>query len=128
MAGYTHGVKYSEEIADKIIARMIDGAPLKAICREKGMPYFGTVHEWRQKHPEFAKRYADACKARLDGMMDEIEMIADDDSEDVRRSALRVDARKWLITTNRMAVAGAGSLTVEANGIRVEFVSPKPAE
>jgi hypothetical protein len=109
------GVKYSEWITGEICHRMATGEALKAICRSPGMPTFQSVLRWVNEIPEFAKSYAIACDMRAQSIADEILEIADtpttgtrtktfaDGSEEittldqVERSKLRVDSRKWLL-------------------------------
>jgi hypothetical protein len=48
-----------------------------------------------RKHEDFRQLYAIAKEVQLEGYADETIEIADDQSEDVNRSRLRVDTRKW---------------------------------
>lgn len=109
------GVKYSEGITGEICHRMATGEALKAICRSPGMPSFQTVLRWVNEIPEFAKSYAIASDMRAQSLADEIIEIADTPTtgtrirtfangsketttlDQVERSKLRVDARKWLL-------------------------------
>jgi hypothetical protein len=85
------------------------------------MPDSRTVFRWLGKHDEFRLQYARACEARSDAHAEDIIDIADDGTNDwievrdkdgehvgyrengeaLRRSALRVDARKWLMAKMR---------------------------
>lgn len=60
------------------------------------MPSAATVCRWQVERSEFAEQYARARAAQADTLADELLDIADDDAEDVNRSRLRVDARKWI--------------------------------
>jgi hypothetical protein len=82
------------------------------------MPDKATVFRWLAKHQEFRDQYAIAREGQADALFDEIIDIADDGSNDwmerknadgqnigwtengeaLRRSALRVDARKWIVS------------------------------
>lgn len=55
---------YSKAVADKILDRMEKGEYVTAICKEKNMPGFRTLGDWRARHPEFAAAYAEARKAQ----------------------------------------------------------------
>ncbi len=80
------------------------------------MPGKSTIFRWLAKHAEFRDQYARACEARTEAHADEILAIADDGSNDwmqknhgdtivwvengeaIRRSQLRIDSRKWLMS------------------------------
>lgn len=106
---------YTEELADKICERLVEGQSLRAICADETMPGVSTVCRWLGKHTEFREQYARAREAQADTLADEILDIADDavndwmerrrqdgsvdevvNAEHIQRSRLRVDSRKWL--------------------------------
>jgi hypothetical protein len=80
------------------------------------MPAKSSVFKWLSEQPSFSDQYARARETQADAIFDEILDIADDGSNDwmerknddgenigwrengeaLRRSALRVDARKWM--------------------------------
>jgi hypothetical protein len=107
---------YTEEMADKICERIADGESLKAICEDEGMPHKATVFKWLGENAAFSDKYARAREAQADALFDDILSIADDGRNDwmekqsldggnmgwqengeaLRRSQLRIDARKWM--------------------------------
>jgi hypothetical protein len=101
---------FTQEMADAICERLVDGDSLRAICRDPEMPAISTVCRWLAHNEEFQKQYACAREAQADTLADEILDIADDSTGDtintengekpnnewISRSRLRVDARKWL--------------------------------
>ena len=107
---------YSQDIADLICERLADGESLRSICEGDNLPARSTVFRWLSLHPEFSDQYARAREAQADAIFDDILEIADDGRNDwmekkdsegenigwrengeaLRRSALRVDARKWM--------------------------------
>lgn len=107
---------FTAEMADVICERIADGESLRAICAAEDMPDKATVFRWLANHAEFRDQYARAREAQADSLFDEILDIADDGSNDwmaqntkdgeavgwrengesLRRSVLRVDARKWM--------------------------------
>jgi len=107
---------YTQEIADTICERLADGESLRAICSEDEMPNKATVFRWLSKHTEFSDQYARARDEQAETLFDEILDIADDGRNDwierqddeggnmgwrengeaLRRSQLRIDARKWM--------------------------------
>src|SRR3954469_21620442 len=107
---------FSEDVADRICARLAEGESLRAICASDDMPGKTTVFVWLQARPEFRDQYARAREAQAEHWADEILEIADDGSHDVKtierkgelvevvdhdvvqRSRLRVETRKWLLS------------------------------
>jgi hypothetical protein len=107
---------YSPELAETICNLLIEGNSLRAIEDMDGMPSKTAILRWVAKHPEFRDQYARALEARTDAHADEILAIADDGHNDwmqkqfgddvkwvengeaIRRSQLRIDARKWLMS------------------------------
>ena len=105
---------YSQATADLICSRLCEGESLRSICCDADLPAAGTVFRWLTVHKEFQEQYARAREAQADSLFDEILDIADDGSNDwmerkkgddvvwvengeaIRRSVLRVDARKWM--------------------------------
>lgn len=109
---------YTDEIAATICNRIALGQSLRSICDDEEMPPMSTVMDWlaREKHADFRSRYALAREAQADTMFDDILDIADDGRNDwikkygeegetfgyrengeaIRRSQLRIDARKWM--------------------------------
>ena len=110
-------MRYSRELADAILKRMAEGESLRSICRGKGMPTETAVRMWAVDDRDgFGSRYAHAMVTRCDYWADEILEISDDssldtltvtengrevervDKENINRSRLRVDSRKWLMS------------------------------
>lgn len=105
---------YTDEIADVICERIADGESLKAICEDEAMPSKATVFKWLSENASFSDKYALAREAQSDALFDDILTIADDGRNDwmernfgeetrwvengeaLRRSQLRIDARKWM--------------------------------
>lgn len=107
---------YSLETAALICERLSDGESLKAICEDEAMPGKTSVFKWLALHTEFADMYARAREVQADALFDDILTIADDGQNDwmerkdaegenmgwrengeaLRRSQLRIDARKWM--------------------------------
>jgi hypothetical protein len=108
---------YNDKIATRIYEDLAGGMTLQAVCRQPGMPAARTVLDWAmdENHP-FAPLYERARLLGYQVMADSILDIADDsrgdfvektghngettrvaDSENVNRSRLRVEARKWIL-------------------------------
>ncbi len=107
---------FTQEIADTICERIADGESLRGILTTEGMPASSTVFKWLNDVPAFSEQYARAREAQADAVFDDILTIADDGRNDwmerksadggnigwmengeaLRRSQLRIDARKWM--------------------------------
>jgi hypothetical protein len=124
---------FSQEKADAICERLADGESLRTICSEEGMPSKTTVFRWLADNEQFRDQYARAREAQADAIFDDILSIADDGRNDwmvrkfgdderwvengeaLRRSALRIDARKWMAGKLRPKKYG-DKLDVEHSG------------
>ncbi len=109
--------KLTDELFASILERIVDGESLRSVCRDGGMPAARTVLRWIKASPDLQRAYAIATEARADMIFDDLFEIADDarndwmekvgrdgqsqgfvvDAENIRRSALRIDARKWTL-------------------------------
>lgn len=110
---------FTFDIAYEICERIACGEPLTKITKTPGMPSYATVQRWLSEESEFQEKfqeiYARARSDQADTLADEIIEIADNDKgdyriaygkdgkpfvkvdhENVHRSKLRVDARKWI--------------------------------
>jgi hypothetical protein len=124
---------FSQEIADAICERIANGESLRSICGDDGMPDKANVFRFLGKNAEFRDQYARARESQADALFDEILSIADDGSNDwmlrkfgdderwvengeaLRRSQLRVEARKWM----------AGKLKPKKYGEKLELAGDK---
>lgn len=108
-----------EELASvraTICERLANGDSLRDIVDAEGMPSKSTVMRWLADDETFRDQYAQARELQADALFDDILTIADDGRNDwmvkknadgqnigwtengeaLRRSQLRVDARKWM--------------------------------
>src|SRR5262245_57767763 len=53
---------FSQEVADKILARMVQGEMLNRICADDGYPTWGAYYSWMDRRPELREAHA---RARL---------------------------------------------------------------
>ena len=105
---------YSLELAELICERVAGGEGLVKICKCDDMPARSTVMRWIFKYKEFSDRYTLAREHQADFLFEEILDISDGDEgdhlldangnptgranhENINRSRLRVDTRKWVI-------------------------------
>lgn len=117
---------FTQELADTICERIADGESLRSICLDEDMPSKSMVFRWLATNVEFRDQYTIAREVQADAIFDEVIDIADDASNDwmerkngdgesigwqlngdhVRRSQLRIDARKWIAGKLRPKVYG----------------------
>ena len=114
MAGYTDEQK--EKVFALILERVSKGEALRVVLRNPDLPSSITFYKWLDADAELAKRYTRACDERAEAIFEDILDIADDaskdsidvdlgggvvvqktDYENIQRSRLRVDARKWML-------------------------------
>lgn len=134
----------TDAVSDKILEMIMDGKSVKEICDMPDMPSRPTFYKWLAVDPLFANIYARACEVRADHIFDEILDIADNGENDwmerrgqdgenigwqengeaLRRSVLRVDARKWALSKMQpkkygekldMNVSGGLTVTLESD-------------
>lgn len=102
-----------EEIFKEVFDRMGQGESLRSILSNKDMPHRDTFYVWLDADKSKSDRYAHAMQERADAIFEEIIDIADENNADVyvndlgeakidgnniQRSRLRVDARKWVVS------------------------------
>ena len=104
---------YNDKLGKLICDRIaVHDCGLNKLCAMyDDMPAAITINEWRDKHAEFALRYATAKQKQIETIIAEMLDIADDNSGDTRlnsdgtvnfnheymaRARLRIDTRKWL--------------------------------
>ena len=93
------------------------GESLRTICKSEHLPNISTILDWISKHSEFSEQYARAREQQQEFYAEEILDIADDgqndymerlnkngeiemvvNHENIQRSRLRVDTRKWIMS------------------------------
>lgn len=136
--------KYSDKLADRICQKIAEGYSVRSICKEKDMVSMQTLFRWLRENDKFREQYVRACKERSYAQAEEIIDIADNatndymeklegdgyifNSENVQRSRLRIDTRKWLMAKMNPKVYGDKlDMTTNGNDIGVAL-SAKQAE
>lgn len=104
--------KKKTELFNKIIAKIYEGKSVRQALKEEGKPSHSTFFTWLDSDESKQDHYTRACEYRADSIFDEILTIADDgssdfkvlpngetvsDHENIQRSRLRIDARKWAL-------------------------------
>lgn len=107
---------YDHDQGLAICAGIAGGITLKELCEADDMPSTTTVYKWLVTTTTFAASYARARDQQMDVWADDIVTIADDarndvmdrviqnggtervlDPENINRSKLRIDTRKWIM-------------------------------
>ena len=146
-------LEFDQGRADTICERIADGESLRSICADEAMPATSTVCKWLSRVPQFAEQYTRARELQADALFDEILEIVDDglndwierkgddgktigwieNGEALRRSALRVDARKWMAgklqpkkysEKHQLALTGPDGGAVRIEAVRRVIVDP----
>lgn len=109
---------FTQEKADGICALLSEGLSLREVCAQEGMPDKSTVMRWLQQNSAFRDQYVRAKEIGVEALAEDILDIADDATNDwmerrdkdgenagwqfngeaARRSQIRIDARKWLLS------------------------------
>ena len=108
--------EFTEEIADAICERMIEGESLVDICADEAMPSRKTVYRWMEAHPDFDTRCARARDGQADFMDHEIVREAKAATPETAQVArVRIAAYQWRASKlapkrygDRMALVGGG--------------------
>jgi hypothetical protein len=45
------------QLRDRIFELLLDGVPLRVMCRAEGMPSRATIYRWRQLDPAFDRKF-----------------------------------------------------------------------
>jgi hypothetical protein len=88
---------FSQDIADQICERMIEGEDLVTICKDEGMPSRATVYRWMGENPAFEAQ----CARAREGLADhDASMIAEIARTTTKATAegdrVRLAALQWL--------------------------------
>ena len=68
---------YTEDKAHEILTRLSNGESLRQICKDKHLPSFATVFNWKDAHPDFLDKYTRATASRATYYAEEAFHIAD---------------------------------------------------
>lgn len=68
---------YTQELADKICARLAMGESLRTVCKMEEMPSLQTIFNWFRTKEGFVGQYARAKEESTDAKLEEMEDIGD---------------------------------------------------
>jgi len=88
---------YTEEIANRICERMIEGEDIVTICKDSTMPSRATVYRWMDEHSDFEARCARAREGLADFEANQIAEIATNCTpESAPADRVKLSALQWL--------------------------------
>jgi len=112
--------KRTAAIESELFERLAAGESLRSVCRDDHIPSNRTIFSWMHADDEFLRRYERAKEQGCDAMAEELFEIADDSTNDymekenkdgsvyeavngenIQRSRLRIDTRKWYLSKIR---------------------------
>lgn len=131
--------KYTNKLAIQICRRIANGESVRVISRDENMPAMSTIFKWLSEKELFSEQYIKAKHLQADYYAEEIISIADDSTNDymekegndgkvyevlnhenIGRSRLRVDTRKWLMGKLRPKKYGEKTQLVGDGGGPIE--------
>jgi hypothetical protein len=87
---------FSDDLADEICIRILEGESLRRICSEDRMPSRSTVLNWLDEREDFCAKYARARELQADYMDDLILEAAEETDEDnAAAQRVRIAAYQW---------------------------------
>lgn len=87
-------IQFTQELADLICERMVEGESLRQICRDKDMPYRKTVIRWKNDNEAFREQYARAREDQGD-TYSELALEEATTAKDPAKGRLAYDAYRW---------------------------------
>jgi hypothetical protein len=112
-----------ESIFETVLERMVEGdAPKPIVDADPRGISFGRFMRWVKKDPKRWERYEEAQEIGTETVVEEMCAIADaaDSLEDIQRSKLRVDTRKWIVQArNRKRYGDKQQLDVTSTTISI---------
>jgi hypothetical protein len=93
---------FTEDIADRICARLSIGESLRSICKSDDMPDASTVRKWViDDVGGFSKQYTRAREMGADELFESLVEIVDETKEDptvFQWARLKTDTLKWYLS------------------------------
>lgn len=86
---------FSEELADFICRRLVEGESLRQICLDKDMPDRHTIIRWKNDNEIFRAQYARARDDQADTYQ-ELCLEAATTADDPAKGRLAFDAYRWV--------------------------------
>lgn len=129
---------YSDEVADLICERMMNGENFSQICSDPMMPSRAALYRWRAARPDFDARCARAREALADYLLDKIEAMADETTEaNYQSQKIKISTAQW--RAEKMAprtlgprvnteIMGDATIHVQHTTVDVRVLTPEARE
>lgn len=130
---------YDPDVALDVLMGLMEGKTLTEVCEDPDLPSERTVYRWLATNSTFSQAYMRAREVQMMVWADQIVLIADDaqndymdrlmadggtervvDMENINRSRLRIDTRKFLMAKiapkvfgDKVQVEHSGSIATE---------------
>lgn len=88
---------FTQDIADKVIERLMQGRSLLSICNDEDIPSHATILRWRKSHTEFGEAIPRAREEGSHVLAEQCLDIADNSDLDPQDRRVRIDTRLRLI-------------------------------
>jgi hypothetical protein len=119
------------ELVEAICARLAEGEPLAAICRDDGMPNASTVWDWQQSDPAVSQAIARAREQGFDAIAVDALQLIDNIAEDPASRRIRFDGRLKLLAKwdpkrygDKLGIGQAEGLEATKLAVAINFVNP----
>lgn len=113
---------YNLKLAKYICQRIAEGATIKKLCAEDGMPSASVIASWRSRHPDFDEAIKEARRVRAEYLHDTILETAEDlvtntpDKDGIAAAKTAIDAWKWAAEKNDRESFGPGKVEQGSSG------------
>ena len=85
-----------DDIREQILAMLMEGKSLSAICAEEGMPDRSTVQRWQKDDAEFDAAVTHAREIGFEQRADKA-VLAAKTADDAAKGRLAFDAERWYL-------------------------------
>ena len=121
---------YSQETANTICTRIVEGESLRQICSDPDMPARSAVFMWLKAHPSFADQYACARELSAEADADDVAYyarLAGDAKLDPSAARAAIDGLKWSAGKRQPKKYGDRlALDADVNAKVQQLISDKP--
>ena len=88
-------MEYSPELGEEICKYVSSGITVSALCEALRINH-NQLYKWLDSQPEFAQDYDRAKQVSSDFLVEEMKLLADDETLDPRSRQIRIETRKWI--------------------------------
>ena len=102
--------KSTPELRGRILGGLIEGKPIRRICRAPGMPSSETIRCWRRADPEFARQFAFARQAGRECLAEDLVARVEEAlrTGSVARARLIFNTGRWYLARHAPSYFGGG--------------------